>query len=94
VLGTSLAAAAMTPLAMTLVFGMHERSWPTPTVTLSFVLPLFLCALLAWAPARAIQRLGAEVQVARRLGSYELQSGSAGVAWARSGDGGRAARSW
>lgn len=85
ILLASLAAAAMTPLAMLLVLGITERPWPSGSVSLSLILPPFLCALLAWAPARVIERLGSAVQAARRLGSYELSerlgAGAMGEVW-------------
>jgi serine/threonine-protein kinase len=85
VLGASLGAAGMTPLAMALVFGLSQRPWPALDVTVSFLLPPFLCALLAWAPTNAIYRLGTSVAQARRLGNYELSErlsgGGMGEVW-------------
>jgi eukaryotic-like serine/threonine-protein kinase len=85
ILAASLAAAAMTPIAMGLVFAITERAWPAASITSSVILPPFLCALLAWAPARVLQRLGTAVQAARRLGSYELSerlgAGAMGEVW-------------
>jgi serine/threonine protein kinase len=72
ILAASLASAATGPLGMALVFTLSGRPWPEVSVLASFVLPSFLCALLAWAPSNAIHRLGAAVQRARRLGNYEL----------------------
>jgi hypothetical protein len=72
VLLASLAAAAMTPLGMAIVFGLSGRAWPEAGVASSVILPPFFCALLAWAPTSTIYRLGVAVQRARRLGNYEL----------------------
>ncbi|MET0412256.1 MAG: serine/threonine-protein kinase, partial [Polyangiaceae bacterium] len=72
VLAASLAAAAMTPLGMAIVFGLSDRAWPEAGVVSSVILPPFFCALLAWAPTSTIYRLGVAVQNARRLGNYEL----------------------
>jgi eukaryotic-like serine/threonine-protein kinase len=68
----SLAAAASGPLALALLLSFEQRPWPPIAVTASYVLPLFLCAVLAWAPTSALHRLGVAVQQARRLGNYEL----------------------
>jgi serine/threonine-protein kinase len=85
VLAASLASAAMTPLSMALVFALGDRAWPALTVNLSVILPPLLCALLSWAPSQALYRLGAAVQQARRLGSYELSerlgTGGMGEVW-------------
>ncbi|HEY6556088.1 MAG TPA: hypothetical protein VI072_02405 [Polyangiaceae bacterium] len=72
VLAASLAAAATVPLAMALVFGVLGRRWPDGAIVASYVIPPFLCAVLAWAPTRVLAQLSAAVQKARRLGNYEL----------------------
>lgn len=72
IISASVASAAMVPLAMVLMFELTHRPWPSPTVFISFILPGFLCAFLAWAPTSALHRLGVAVQSARRLGNYEL----------------------
>jgi len=85
VLAASLAAAAMTPLAMAIVFAIQGISWPEATASVSVILPPFLCALLAWGPTSVLYRLGTAVQRARRLGSYELTeriaAGGMGEVW-------------
>ena len=85
ILGASLAAAGTTPLAMALVLAITGKPWPSGPVTASYVLPPFLCALLSWAPTIALHRLGAAVQEARRLGSYQLTErlghGGMGEVW-------------
>jgi serine/threonine-protein kinase len=72
ILGASLASAATVPLAMVLRFEQGGEPWPELDIFVAYALPAFLCAFLAWAPTSALQRLGAAVERARRLGNYEL----------------------
>jgi serine/threonine-protein kinase len=68
----SLGAAAMSPLAygIALAAGFSERL--SFDAAASLLLPPFVCALIAYLPARLLSGLGAEVGRARRLGAYEL----------------------
>lgn len=65
VLGAAVLSAAMTPLGMAICFSLTGRDWPSPGITASYVLPPFLCALLAWAPMRAMSQMRAAMRQAR-----------------------------
>ena len=58
--------------SLALAFAAGGRPWPAAPIVASHVLPPLVAALLAWAPTSALDRMRADVQRARRLGSYEL----------------------
>ena len=69
----SLAAATTVPLAIFL----GRAAFPQPDqsffLLLWFILPPYVCAILAIVPATVIRGLGRQVRKARELGSYELE---------------------
>lgn len=82
---TAFAAATMWPLAF--VIGVFILAHPIPDtrfVAMNF-LENYIAAAAAFVPALVIEKLGADVQKARRMGSYELverlESGGMGDVW-------------
>ena len=70
-LGASLIAASMDPLALWLAYLMGNPVVSVPhAIILS--LPNFSCAFIAALPARLLQRLGKRLREAQELGSYQL----------------------
>jgi serine/threonine-protein kinase len=67
----SLAAASTWPLAFLVGRSLGQPAPPVPVVVLN-VLENYLAAALALVPALVIRRLGAHVERARAMGSYEL----------------------
>ncbi len=72
ILGAALLSATTIPLGF-LIAG-PARGYPMPRIDVltSLFLPGYLCALLAYAPAKVITRLRENVSRARQVGSYEL----------------------
>ena len=71
VLGASLAAASMDPLA---VWIAHVRGVEVPSVVNTFVLfmPNYACAVVAAWPAYVLQCIGRRLREAQEMGSYQL----------------------
>jgi serine/threonine-protein kinase len=76
----SLAAAAMSPVALTAAYFLGK---PVPPLGVAFViyLPNFVWAVVATLPSAMFQRMGRQIKEARELGSYELveQLGAGGM---------------
>jgi serine/threonine-protein kinase len=76
----SLAAAAMSPVALTVAYLLGR---PAPPLGVAFViyLPNFIWAIVATLPSAMFQRMGRQIKEARELGSYELveQLGAGGM---------------
>jgi serine/threonine-protein kinase len=84
VLGVSLVAASMDPLAYW-VAGLRGLAVPSAAEVLWLHAPNYICAVLAVVPARVYLRLGRQVSRARELGSYRLVerigTGGMGEVW-------------
>jgi serine/threonine-protein kinase len=70
-LAASLAAASTWPLAFFICVSLGVAS-PSPRIVALSFLKNYIAAVLALVPTLVIRRLGADVQKARELGSYEL----------------------
>lgn len=71
-LSGALLAASMGPLGYVSAQHLGGVKLEEFNVLLSYWLPTYICAFLTWVPSSVLQRLGDDVQRARRLGSYEL----------------------
>jgi len=82
---TGLAMASASPAGLWAVSRVLGYQAPTFTTYLDVFIPAVLAALVALIPARVLQRMGAEVLEARRLGSYVLEErlgqGGMGEVW-------------
>lgn len=68
----SLLAAFTTMVAGLIALNLTSGGLPRTPVLVALFLPPFLCAAIAYVPARLLSQLGDEVKRARRMGSYQL----------------------
>ena len=64
-------AASTWPVAFAMGVGLGHESPPTPIVLMNFLEP-YIAAVIAMGPMLVVRRLGAQVERARRMGSYQL----------------------
>jgi eukaryotic-like serine/threonine-protein kinase len=71
ILGASMVAASMDPLAVWLA---HLRGLPVPSAPMTFAMffPNYVCAAISILPSHVVHRLGRQIRTAREMGSYQL----------------------